>query len=86
MNPENTCMKCNVGKADRLLRTGALMGTVVFAVLPGVPLRWRQLAAATAAMELFTVLSRYCPVNEVLGINTCSHRGHRASRRRSPGW
>ncbi len=63
-------MKTNVGGWDRnlcwIVGTGALMAGV-FAPLR-LPLRLGLLAFG--ASELITASTRYCPVNEMLGVNT----------------
>ena len=65
-------MRCNVGGRDRAARL--ILGTVLFlaAVLSPVDLGWKISLVALAAVVLLTGLSAYCPLNHVLGINTCT--------------
>ncbi len=63
-------MKCNVGGWHRTLRLVA--GTAALGIgLLGLRGRRRALALGLGAVELTTGLSRYCPLNRALGINTC---------------
>lgn len=64
-------MECNVGRWDRALRTAALAGTLAFGFLWRLKPAGRAATFALAGMEAFTVLTRYCPINQALGINTC---------------
>lgn len=64
-------MKCNVGGWDRTWRLTS--GAVLLAVGLFGPLRKRGRTAALSlgATQLLTGLTRYCPVNQALGIDTC---------------
>ena len=72
-------MKCNVGGADRTIR--AAIGTVLAAeaiVAPMSPGR-RLALLAPAGIAFFTVLSRYCPLNDAIGLDTCQKPTSRLS-------
>lgn len=64
-------MKCNVGKTDKVLRTiiglallagGIAIGSVIMIVL--------------AIIAFFTVVSSWCPVYAIFGIDTCKNKPH----------
>jgi hypothetical protein len=63
--------RCNVGRAEQKFRLGA--GAVLLAAAAFAPLSrgWRIGLAALGAAELTTGAMRYCPVSQLLGINTC---------------
>jgi hypothetical protein len=64
----------NVGGGDRLFRL--LLGVVLaaIAVFTDVAPFWRIIAGVIAAVALVTATFQYCPVNALLGINTCRPR------------
>ncbi|MHC1764830.1 MAG: DUF2892 domain-containing protein [Verrucomicrobiia bacterium] len=64
-------MECNVGGLDRAIRIAVSTAALGFASSRVVNPGWRVALAAFAAGEAFTALSRYCPVNQALGIDTC---------------
>jgi hypothetical protein len=64
-------MQCNVGGFDSALRTLASVGALAFAVTGRVNPAARALALVIAAVEALTVVTRHCPLNQALGINTC---------------
>lgn len=70
-------MKCNVGGIDRGVRT--VVGTVFVAaaVFAEVQPAWRIAFVAIAAVAFFTVATRYCPLNQLIGLDTC----HRENKR-----
>ena len=63
--------RCNVGRMEQKFRLGA--GTALLAAAAFAPLSrgWRIGLAAFGAAELITGSTRYCPVSNLLGINTC---------------
>jgi hypothetical protein len=63
-------MKENVGGWDRNMRL--ILGTTALVAGLVAPIRrsWKIALLTFAATELFTGNSRYCPVNEALGVNT----------------
>ncbi len=65
-------MKCNVGGWDRTLRLASGLGVLGFGLLGPVERRTlRAAAVGLGAVQLLTGLSRYCPLNQALGVNTC---------------
>jgi hypothetical protein len=64
-------MECNVGGVDWALRSAALAATLVVGISARLTPPWRAAIWTLAGMEAFTVLTRYCPLNAALGINTC---------------
>lgn len=64
-------MKSNVGGIDRTLRI--IVGIVLLLVGLAAPLEmtWRIVALVVAAIALVTAFVRFCPINAMLGINTC---------------
>ncbi len=63
-------MKTNVGGWDRNIRWVLGSGALVAGLTVPLRLPWRLGLLAFAATELLTAGTRYCPVNQVLGINT----------------
>lgn len=68
-------MKCNVGGIDRTGRI--VIGIVLLLVGLAAPLDmiWRIVVLIIAAIALLTGIVRFCPVNAILGINTCEREG-----------
>ncbi len=64
-------MKCNVGGIDRGVRTVVGLGFAAAAVLANVDPAWRWFFVAVAAIAFFTVVTRYCPLNQLIGLDTC---------------
>lgn len=64
-------MTCNVGGVDRAVR--AVLGIAFILIAIFVPMNtiWRVVLFVLAATALFTVATRYCPLNSVIGINAC---------------
>jgi hypothetical protein len=63
-------MKTNVGGWDRNVRWMVGAGALVAGMLAPVRLPWRLGLLALGASNLITAGTRYCPVNEMLGMNT----------------
>lgn len=63
---------CNVGGADKMTRI--VLGIVLLAVglFAGLGTTWTIVAYALAAIALLTAFVSYCPLNALLGINTCA--------------
>lgn len=68
-------MQCNVGGVDRAART--IIGLVLLAVGFLAPLStlWQVIAFVVAAIALVTAAVQYCPLNALLGLNSCHHPG-----------
>ena len=62
---------CNVGRTEqtiRLVTGGALLTAAALAPLGR---GWRIGLAVLGVAEIVTGATRYCPINQALGINTC---------------
>ncbi|MEJ2686058.1 MAG: DUF2892 domain-containing protein [Gammaproteobacteria bacterium] len=68
-------MNCNVGGADRIVRV--LVGIALLVIGFVVPMGggWQIAAFAVGAILLVTALVRFCPLNRLVGINTCPKEG-----------
>lgn len=64
-------MQCNVGGADKAVRIAAGSGLAAFALLADIDRGWKTLAGAAAAISLATATVGFCPMNSLLGINSC---------------
>ncbi len=73
-------MKCNVGKVDMTARF--IIGILLLVVGFAVPLSavWQRVVLALGAIALVTGAIRYCPVNALLGLNTCKKQQVSASK------
>ena len=58
-------MKSNVGGIDKLLRIGAGIGLIAWALLGGPVWAW------IGVVPLATGLFNFCPLYTLIGINTC---------------
>ena len=71
-------MRCNnVGGKDRVMRyvIGAIgIGVALFAP---IAIEWKMVILVIGGIALVTALTRYCPVNAALGLNTCRHEERR---------
>jgi hypothetical protein len=63
--------RCNVGRTEQKVRLVA--GTALLAAAAFAPMSrgWRIGLAAFGIAELVTGATRYCPVSQLLGVNTC---------------
>ncbi len=59
-------MKTNVGGIDKILRIGAGVGLVAWALLGGPAWAW------IGVVPLATGLTGFCPAYPLLGMNTCA--------------
>lgn len=64
-------MQCNVGGVDKTVRILAGIGLAAFALFADVDTVWRIVAGAVAAVALVTATVGFCPLNSLLGINSC---------------
>jgi hypothetical protein len=64
-------MKPNVGGIDRIGRI--VVGIVLLVVGMAAPISamWQTVALVVAAIALITAVVQFCPLNALLGINTC---------------
>lgn len=63
-------MQCNVAGLDRTLR-GAVAVAAIAGLLHLKTPGGRIALGVIGVMASFTFLTRYCPANQLLGINTC---------------
>lgn len=79
-------MKCNVGGIDMAARL--IVGAILLGIAFVVPMStgWQIAVFVLAAIALLTGLLRYCPVNAMLGLNTCARQAekHKAKEQQSP--
>lgn len=62
-------LECNVGPAERYVRLGMGLTAAAMAI-GGVPSeRWRLPLSLAALSGIFTGITRYCPLNALLGIH-----------------
>lgn len=78
-------MKCNVGSKDRIARL--VVGVALLIIGLAVPMATvlQTLVFVVAAIALVTGVVRFCPVNALLGINTCKQADKSDAVRRVPG-
>ena len=64
-------MKCNVGGADRNVRIVAGIILVAIGLFSPLSTLWQTLFLVLGAIALITGLIRFCPLNSLLGLDTC---------------
>jgi hypothetical protein len=65
-------MKCNVGREEQQVRIGVAGVTAAAAAFVPMP-KWAKIGLfLTAAVELTTALTQYCPLSEAMGRDTCN--------------
>jgi uncharacterized membrane protein HdeD (DUF308 family) len=70
-NSEIDSVKCNVGGADRGARIVlgvVLLGIVLFIAMSPI---WQTVLAVLGVVALVTGAIRYCPLNALLGLDSC---------------
>jgi hypothetical protein len=67
-------LACNVGGADRVLRVVVGIALAIAAYSSELGTAWKFSLAVVAAIALVTAAIGYCPLNRVLGIDTCKGR------------
>jgi len=79
-------MQCNVGPNEQLARLALGCGTIGAALMARS--RAGRLALGTIGLaELYTGLTRYCPMNALLGVNNCAESGRlEEARSRQPAY
>lgn len=67
-------MKCNVGGMDMAARL--VIGAILLVVALVVPMNavWQTVVLVLAAIGLVTGAIRYCPLNALLGFNSCAQK------------
>lgn len=61
-------MKCNVGKAEKIVRS--ILGLIIL----GIGIAYMSWWGALGAVLLITAAIGWCPINRVLGIDTCKEK------------
>ena len=64
-------MKPNVGGIDRTGRIVLGIVLLVVGLVAPIGMTWQIVALVVAAIALVTGVVRFCPVNYLVGINTC---------------
>ncbi len=70
-------MECNVGGADRSLRTGLGTALVTAGLTSSTDARWRAALIGIGSVALITAATQYCPLNAAVGLNTCTGQARR---------
>ena len=65
---------CNVGGADKAIRIVIGIALIAFAFFANVDAIWKEVAGGAAAIALITAFVGFCPLNSLLGINSCKHK------------
>lgn len=68
-------MQCNVGGMDKTARIVAGSGLATFALLADDESILKKIAGAGAVISLATATVGFCPLNSLLGINSCKDSG-----------
>jgi hypothetical protein len=63
----------NVGGADKVIRILVGITLIAFTLVASVDTVWKVVAGAVAAIALITAFVGFCPLNSLLGINSCRH-------------
>lgn len=64
----------NVGGADKTIRIVVGVVMIALAMFADMTTGWRIVAWVVAAVSFLTAVSGFCPLNKLLGINTCRHK------------
>jgi tetrahydromethanopterin S-methyltransferase subunit D len=62
---------CNVGGADKAMRMAIGFGAAAYALLAEADATKKVSAGAVSAIALSTAFSGYCPLNALMGVDTC---------------
>lgn len=65
-------LTCNVGGADKAVRLVLGIALLAIGLFAGLRTTWTIILYAAAAIGLLTAFIGYCPLNTLLGINTCA--------------
>jgi type IV secretory pathway TrbD component len=63
-------MKCNVGGTDRTIRIALGVLLAVVGLFAQLEMMWRVLVLVIAVILLATAIVRYCPINDMLNVDT----------------
>jgi hypothetical protein len=64
-------MKHNVGGFDLTVRIVVGIGLLLVGLVAPISAVWQIVALTVAAIALITAVVQFCPLNAILGINTC---------------
>ncbi|HZW13408.1 MAG TPA: DUF2892 domain-containing protein [Noviherbaspirillum sp.] len=64
----------NVGGADKTIRIVVGVVMITLAMFADMTTGWRIVAWVVAAISFVTAVVGFCPLNKLLGINTCRHK------------
>jgi hypothetical protein len=64
-------MECNVGGAERWVRLGAGALCVAAGIASDLPKALRTILITAGTINLITGAVQYCPMNELVGRNSC---------------
>lgn len=64
-------MECNVGGSERVFRLVVGVAALAAALMLELETGWRIALFVVAAVGFLTAASRYCPMNSLLGRNSC---------------
>lgn len=67
-------MQCNVGGAERGFRLVIGVAAIAAAIIISMDTGWTIGLWVIGAIGLLTALLRYCPLNSLIGRNTCRSR------------
>lgn len=78
---EDQQMNCNVGGMD--MATRLIVGAVLLVVAFTVPMStlWQTVVLVLATIGLVTGAIRFCPLNALLGLNSCSQKREKSQGR-----
>lgn len=67
----------NVGGADKTIRIIVGIVMIVLMLFADLDATWEVVAGVVAAISLVTAFVGFCPLNKLLGINTCRYEHDR---------
>ena len=71
MTSETVTLACNVGGADKTFRILLGLSLLPVGLLSDLRSGRKALALGVSAIALTTALTGYCPLNALLGLDTC---------------
>ncbi|MGV3742469.1 MAG: YgaP family membrane protein [Burkholderiaceae bacterium] len=64
-------IQCNVGGVDKIIRIVAGVVLAALALFSDIAVLWKILAGLAGTIALITATVGFCPLNSLLGVNTC---------------
>lgn len=64
----------NVGGADKTLRIVIGIALLAFITLAQIDTLWKAIAGVAAMIALVTAFVGFCPLNRLIGVDTCKRR------------